>query len=379
MSKKLSNKQHGKIFDDILKQMTQTKGVRHVIMAAETMDGSFAWAKAEGIAHPDGTPMDVETPFWIASITKLYIACCILKFHEDGLLSIDDLITKHLSTDLIKGIHTMGCADNTGKLTIRHLLTHSSGIPDYLEIKADGEKTIIDQVLEVRDMSWSVKEIIKIVREENSPVFPPQSLDKDKYKIRYSDTNFQLLTAIIEATAGKPAEEVYRDIIFKPLNLNNTYLPGSVPLKANKKASTIWIGDVALEDKPKALRSFGDLNSTVKDQVSFMRALLEGKLFKNKETLDLMRKNWQTFGFSLSPISPGWPIQYSMGMMRFKTPRFLSPFQAVPEIIGHTGAVGSWLFYCPLYDLILSGSVSQVTAAAAPFKYVPKLLKALGK
>jgi CubicO group peptidase (beta-lactamase class C family) len=86
---------------------------------------------------------------------------------------------------------------------------------------------------------------------------------------------------------------------------------------------------------------------------------------------------WNRFGFSLSPLGPGWPIEYGLGIMRFRYPRFLAPIKPVPEIIGHTGVSGSWLFYCPDLDMILAGDVSQITAGAVPFQFVPKILRVL--
>jgi hypothetical protein len=63
--------------------------------------------------------------------------------------------------------------------------------------------------------------------------------------------------------------------------------------------------------------------------------------------------------------------------MRFRNPRFLNPFSPIPEVIGHTGVSGSWLFYCPPLEMMIAGNVSQITAAAVPFKIIPKILKSL--
>ncbi len=68
-----------------------------------------------------------------------------------------------------------------------------------------------------------------------------------------------------------------------------------------------------------------------------------------------------------SPVGPGWPIEYSLGMMCFSMPRIFSPLQFMPQIIGHTGVCGSWLFHCPSLDVCLAGNVSQVTASLVPF------------
>ena len=64
-------------------------------------------------------------------------------------------------------------------------------------------------------------------------------------------------------------------------------------------------------------------------------------------------------------------------MMRMLPPRILTPFRPTPEIIGHTGATGSWLFYCHPLDILLSGDVSQVTASPVPFRFSPKIIRAL--
>jgi CubicO group peptidase (beta-lactamase class C family) len=361
--------------DGPLEQLSTMKGVRHAVMAVERKDGSFCWSGAKGIAQSDGTPMQTATPFWIASITKLYIASCIFKLQEAGMLSIHDRVMNYLPTDLFKGVHVIEGVDYSDRLTIRHLLSHSSGIPDYLEIKAKGEPTLIDQVLEGKDMSWSIADTLQIVRKVNAPLFPPQNLSSPKYRVRYSDTNYQILIAIIEAVTKKTVEDAFQEMLFQPLHLAQTFHPGANARARLGAAATVWIEETSFDHKPLAMQSFGDLYSTLDDLTAFMRALLDGKVFDSPETFALMAGNWQTFGFALSPIAPGWPIQYGLGMMRFKMPRFFTPFRPTPEVIGHTGAVGSWLFYCPPLDLILAGTVSQLTAAAAPFKIVPKILQ----
>jgi CubicO group peptidase (beta-lactamase class C family) len=127
------------------------------------------------------------------------------------------------------------------------------------------------------------------------------------------------------------------------------------------------------------MSSIGDLNSTIVDLLAFMRALIYGRVFAKPITLDLMLNEWNRFGLSFSPVGPGWPIEYSLGMMRFKMPRIFTPFNPMPEVIGHTGLSGSWLFYCPSMDIFLAGNVSQVTAGAVPFRVVPKQLSILNK
>jgi hypothetical protein len=79
--------------------------------------------------------------------------------------------------------------------------------------------------------------------------------------------------------------------------------------------------------------------------------------------------------------APGWPIRYGLGMMRFRfrIPRVRTPGGEVPELIGHSGSTGSWLFRCPQLDLFLSGTVDQATAGALPFRFLPRLLRLVGR
>ena len=105
-------------FQEILDELLGMKGVNHAVMAVENRDGSFRWSGAKGSAQPDGTPMTTDTPFWIASITKLFIASSVLKLYETNQLSIDDLVIKHLPDDLLKGVHVVKGVDYYDQITL---------------------------------------------------------------------------------------------------------------------------------------------------------------------------------------------------------------------------------------------------------------------
>jgi CubicO group peptidase (beta-lactamase class C family) len=359
-----------------LQDIMKTKHVKHAILAVESMDGTFKWSGVEGIADPEGTAMTLDTPFCIASITKLYIATAILKLQEQGHLSIDQSIAAYLPSSLIEGLYRIGNEDHTEIITVRNLLGHSSGLPDYLEIRTKDKKSIFDIAIEDGDRSWSKKDFADIVRDFNSPHFEPQPLKLVKKKVRYSDTNYQMLIAVIEEVTGKPLHEVFQELIYEPLGIKHTYHPGREPNESVPKAAMLWYKDHAL-DIPKALYSFSDLNSTMADLLVFMRALIRGNIFSDLVTNTIMWREWNQFGFSLSPIGPGWPIEYGLGIMRFRFPRFMTPIKPLPEVIGHTGVTGSWVFYSPPLDIMIAGNVSQVTASALPFRQIPRILRSL--
>lgn len=365
-----------RVLEKFLHDLKHRPQVKQAILAVETLDSSFSWVGTEGLARPDGTPMRPDIPFWIASVTKLYIAATVFKLQERGNLSIRDSIATYLPASLIKDLHRAGNADHSEKITIQNLLEHSSGLPDYLEVRRKGSRSLFQELLEEGDRQVSIEDIVDIIEAANSPLFPPQPVEARRKKVRYSDTNYQLLIAIIERLSGRPLQQVFEHLIFEPLGLKRTFLPGTDSARNFPEVASVWYRDKELRI-PEAMNSLKDLYSSASDLLVFMRALVQGTLFSNPDTFDLRTQTWNRFGFSLSPVGPGWPVEYGQGLMRFRLPRFLTPFRPVPEIIGHTGVCGSWLFYCPRLELLLTGSVSQLSAGPVPFSFLPRLLKAL--
>ena len=359
---------------ELLQQLVAPKHIHHAVVAIEKLDNSFRWVGAAGNAHPDGTPMTEDTPIWIASVTKLYIASAIHKLYERNLIGLDQPMSAYLPQSLIGGLHRLNGVDYTEQITLQHLLGHLSGLPDYLEDRAKGESSLIERLIE-QDALFTLEDGLEIVRHKLTPHFPPQPLAARRKKVRYSDTNYQLLMAIIEAVTGQPIHQAFKALLYEPLQLRHTFHPGSLD-GPEPRAATTWLDQQPL-DFPLAMRSAGDLVSTVDEMLTFMRHLVQGNLFEQPETLAHMMGNWNSFGFNLNPTQPGWPIQYGQGMMRFYTPRFLSPFRSAPGLVGHTGFCGSWLFYSPELNALTAGTVNQATAAAVPFRSIPGFLQVL--
>ncbi len=352
------------------------KGIHHAIVAVESVDRAFRWIGAAGNANPDGTPIQEDSIFWIASVTKLHIAATIFKLIERGSIDLTSPIATYLTPSLISGIHRLDGVDHTEGITVQHLLGHTSGPSDYFDESPGEEPSLIDRVLE-RDQAWTLEDILRIVREDLTPHFPPQSLDTKHQKIHYSDTNYQLLIAIIEAVTGQPLHQVFEAVLYTPLGLTQTLHPDTVA-EPSPQPATVWAEEQAL-DIPLAMTGFRDLNSTADDLLTFMRALVRGELFDAPATLDLMMGSWNSFPVSLNPAPsrPTWPIQYGLGMMRMAIPRIFSPLRPIPPVVGHTGVSGSWLFYSPPLDLLLAGTVDQLAASAVPFRFLPRLLGTL--
>lgn len=351
----------------------------HAILAIESLDGRFRWTGVTGNADAAGPPMRADTPFFLASITKLYIAAAILRLSEDGRLRLDDQLRAYLPAPLIQGLHRFGGSDYTDAITVEHLLSHSSGLPDSLEERPPGGKSLVERAFEEGDLGWTLEEAITLARERLRPHFPPQDPAAPRVKVRYSDTNFQLLIAIIEAVTGEHQQEAFKRLLLRPLGLNHTWVAGHAPPDLHPPPAGLWYGAKELV-LPQTLASSRDLYATAADALAFLRALIEGTAFERPATAELMRRRWRRFGLPFDAAAlrqPSWPIEYGLGMMRFRLPRWLTPFAPAPALIGHSGSTGSWLFAAPELGLMLAGTVDEVTSGAVPFRFLPRVLRML--
>ncbi|WP_455204386.1 hypothetical protein, partial [Kaarinaea lacus] len=180
-----------------------------------------------------------------------------------------------------------------------------------------------------------------------------------KGKAKYIDTNHQILSRIIEEVVGDPIN-IALESLFKELNLAKTYVCGSalnddyVPI--HYKSHTIQLPQFLSSTK-------NDIISTAKDQMIFIKAFFNGYFFP-KDRLNELRK-WNTIFF---------PFKYGIGIQKFYLPRILSPFQSLPEMIGHSGSTGAVAFYIPDMQLYITGTTNQQAKPSAAFQTMIKII-----
>jgi CubicO group peptidase (beta-lactamase class C family) len=341
------------------------KSVRNCVLSVTKGDGSFSWSGAAGIARQDGQVlMTKDTPIYIASVTKLYTATVIMQLHEKGTLSLDDPMSKYLPGALIQGIHVYKGKDYSHEITIKQLLSHTSGIADYYTEKPKGRKNLFELFLEEPEQRWTVEETIERARKDLRPNFQPGT------DASYSDTNFQLLGKIIEAITGKPLHIVYEDFIFRPLGLKHTWLIGhSEPqLAPPATPADVFYKDMNITKTRLngAYWADGGIVSTAEEMIIFLKALNEGQIV-SRDTLKLMH-HWHKLQF---------PLQYGYGTMYFKLPRFISKMMKASPLWGHSGSTGSFLYYSEDLNLYVAGSINQVESKTKPFRLMQRVMKAI--
>ena len=352
-----------KVQDFVNKTVEKDKSIYNALLSISTGNGKFIWSGAAGIANnAKEISMTPETPYFIASITKLFTATIIMKLYEEKKISLDDNIVNRLPEALVRGIHIYNGVDYTDSITIRHLLSHTSGIADYYLEKPKKGKCFFDFILENPEKTYTIDQTIVIARDTLKANFEPGK------KAKYSDTNFQLLGKIIESVVGEDLHDVYEDYLFSPLGLNNTWLfKKSEPKnKTNIAIAEFYYKDKIISDNKPFESSWADggLISTTDDCLTFLQALFSGKIINKETTLPLMHQ-WKKIGF---------PLKYGFGTMNIELPTSMTMGKKIPPLIGHLGSTGSFLLYTKDLDMYFAGTINQASSQSKPVKFLAKLL-----
>jgi D-alanyl-D-alanine carboxypeptidase len=345
--------------------------VRHGLLSVARTDGTWEWHGSHGVAHPDGTPITPTARYPIASVTKLFTAAVALRLTERGLLSLTDRLVDLVPDEVTRRLHVLDGVDHTDEITLEHLLGHTSGLPDYYEEAPRGGRSAQARLLAGEDAPMPFEEVIRLVRDELTPHFPPQPLDAGSPRARYADTNYQLVGAAIEQVTGEELHAVFDRLLFAPLALDDTSSYPHAPRSGRpaEPDTSIWAKGVVLQPDG-ALRHQvpdGGIVSTLHDQRRFMTALVNGEVFTDPGTWPRMQRRLVRVFF---------PIDYGLGVMRYAPPRWMSPLFAVPPVNGHTGSTATWLFHCPQLEIVTAGTF-DVAQPPLPFRFLPRVLEAV--
>ena len=337
--------------------MTTEKEKSLQVVLDKVVDGkkvfgtSFAYKKGAETWQGASGDLTIEQPYFIASTTKLFTTAIILQLREEGKLSLEDIISKYIDASILSGLHVYKGKDYSEELTIKHLLSHTSGLPDYFQDKGTSGKSLEDEIMSGNDQFWTLEEAIERSK-KMSPLFAPET----KGKAKYSDANFQLLGKIIETTTGKSYAKNCQERIIQPLGLKQTYLYQDA---TDKTPKTMYYKDKELPI-PKAMTSFGadgGIVSVSADMLVFIEAFFTGKLFPIAYIDELQEWN---------RIFP--PMRSGVGIHLFKLPWLFNPTGAVPYFIGHSGLSGALAYYSPRENLFIAGTVNQLAYNDTSFK-----------
>lgn len=315
----------------------------------------FTWFGASG-------NLSTDQSYFIASTTKLFTTAIILHLKSEGKLKLEDKISRYLDNAIMNGLHIYKGKDYSSEITIKHLLSHTSGLADYFQGKGTNGKSLEDDIKNGNDQFWTFEQAI-----ERTKAMKPLFIPAAKSKSNYSDANFQLLGRIVEVITNKSYSANCDELIIKPLNLSNTYLYKDT---SDKTPKTLYYKANEL-DILKAMTSFGadgGIVSTSAEMLIFIEAFFTGKLFPKEYINDL--QEWNNIFF---------PMKAGIGIHLFKLPWILNPTGAVPYFIGHSGLSGALAYYSPKENIFIVGTVNQVAHPDISFKTMIKLTQTVMK
>ncbi len=315
--------------DSILSKLNQEDGFSGNVLVYQKgkiiYEHSFGYANAE-----DKTPLSENSIFLIGSVAKSFTAVAVLKLKEQGALKLDDSITKYVPELSYKNI------------TLRHLLTHTSGLLEYQT----------PQILyEIEGKSVSNAELIQVFARLNPKLeFEPGS------QWGYSNTNYILLALVVEKVSGKSFSQFVKENIFVPAGMTRSFVSiGDItePLKKEVAAGYRFTNPLAtapvnvqtLEGARKAyatkqnLYGAGNLYSTTRDLLKFHRALQRGKILNKQSLSEMYSPTKLTTGDEYKPFArTNYPSKDALGW-------FVADDESRGKIVYHPGGDIGYVSY----------------------------------
>jgi D-alanyl-D-alanine carboxypeptidase len=271
---------HADAVDDLLTAEIQKRHWPGLAVAV-VRDGQIIKTAAYGLANLElDAPATPKTVFQIQSITKTFTATAILLLVEDGKLSLDDPIARHLE----------GTPDSWKGITIRHLLNHTSGIKDFIN---DATASLRLEVTEQEVLQATASRPLD---------FPPGE------RWAYSNTNYHLLAMIIRQLSGQWYGDFLRERIFVPLGMTHTRPVSLSAIIPNRASGYLWTGQGYRQGEfiAESILAYGGggILSTAPDMALWAQALLTGQLLK-PETIN---QAWTP-----ASLNDGKPAGYGLG------------------------------------------------------------------
>jgi CubicO group peptidase (beta-lactamase class C family) len=315
-------------------------------------DQELIWSKGYGFADvKKKTPANAETVYKISSISKLFTSIAIMQLYEQGKLRLDDSLSAILPERKIRQQFT-----DSGPITIRSLLTHSSGLPRESDFP----------YWTGPDFKFPSKQEFHEKLDQQETLYPASTY------FQYSNLGMALLGEIIEKISGKSYEAYIHENILKPLRLTSTY-PDSPEGLADGKHATGYSSlsrqgtrDVVAPFNAGALQAATGYSSSVHDLAQF--AAWQFRLVSNggKEILsaptlkEMQRVQW---------VDPDGAVQWGLGFMVFQNNGHM--------LTGHWGT-------CPGYRSLIVMDPEEklaviilINAGENPWKYANHIRKIL--
>jgi D-alanyl-D-alanine carboxypeptidase len=264
-----------------------------------------------------GRPVPLDGRVRMGSATKTVVATVVLQLVERGRIDLDAPVERYLP-GLVRGNGNDG-----RKIHIRHLLQHTSGLPDFT-----GDLPFTPENLDARFQPFTSQQLLDLAL-THPPTFQPGEAGR----WAYTNTGYELLGMVIKKITGHSWQHEVTERIIRPLGLDTMYLPptGEYDLRGPHPHGYVTVPDPVAprladitEFEPSVFGASGSLVSTPRDYNRFLAALLKGSLLSPGMLAEMKRPD---------PATQLWPgAEYGLGLIR-------TPLSCGGYFYGHQGDV----------------------------------------
>lgn len=250
------------------------------VMVAQS--NQIVFMKGYGLANREldvtNTP---STKFRLGSITKQFTAMCVLILQEQGKLSVEDPISKFVRD----------CPSGWSKIKIRHLLTHTSGIPDY---------TKLPEYISTTTLGYPAEKMVKWLRDKALEFEPGE-------RFEYSNSGYVLLGFIVEKASGQSYEQFMQEFVFKPLGMKASgcdHFERILPRRASGYTpdGESWVNSAYVDTTYP--HGDGALYSTVADFFHWYQCWREKKLVSASSWKSMTSPVKENYGYGIAIVEP---------------------------------------------------------------------------
>lgn len=316
----------------------------------------IVYTQGYGVAGPDGTAITPQTPFIIGSTSKSFTALAVMQLVEAGKIDLDASIQDYLPW------FSLADPEQAQQITVRHLLTHTSGFSSL-----QGDKDILNDDTSDEALEANIRELADT------------SLSRPVGEsFEYANTNYDILGLIVQTVSGQSFEDYIEEYIFTPLEMNNSYTS-----KAEAEANGLVVGHTYFfgsprvsADAPYPRRKIpaGFLISSAEDLGHFLIAQLNGGRYGGEQILSpeyvtMMHQPAVETGFEGWSYAFGWrtklvegepSVRHGGDTSNFHSDMAFSPTRGwgVAILINYTGA--------PIFH-VLNEPVNEVLRMASGY------------
>ncbi|HPN37316.1 MAG TPA: serine hydrolase domain-containing protein [Melioribacteraceae bacterium] len=293
--------------EEILKSFENSSGISIGVFN----EGKIIYYASSGFADIEKKiTINDSTNFRLASFSKQFTAMCIMILRDEGKIDL-----KSSLCDIYSNFPEYG-----KKITIKHLLTHTSGLIDYEDLLTDENYQVLDN------------DVLNIMMDIDSTYFEPGT------NYRYSNTAYALLAMIVEKISGLKYSDFLRKRIFLPVGMTNSvaFRKGENEILNRAFGYATENGNIVYSDQSNTSAVWGDggIYSSVKDILMWDNILYSEKLI-SKSTLDEIYTGYVKTDRENTDYGFGWYIDNYKGIKRYyhtgETCGFRTVFQRYPD------------------------------------------------